>query len=312
MSLGVRVAMVLVGLGVFALYALGAVGVYLLLGWLVRGSALGPTAAVLLAVVAVGAYLNYRAGPARLVAGLDARELPRGRAPGVYSRLDRLAAEMGVDPPPLLVADLGMPNALSVGGPRRSVVVLDRRLLEVLSADELEGILAHELAHIRGYDTFVQTMAVSLVRALSAVAGVLLLPLLLLAYGLDRGVAWASGRPARSGSVGEWVRLGAVVAVGLLLSVFTLAVLAYSRRREFVADARAAGATGKPRALARALWKIRRATESMHGLRSLLYTHSEDDSRLLSTHPPVEERIRRLTGERPDGRQRQSRPRPLR
>ena len=306
MSLGVRVAMVLVGLGVFALYALGAVGVYLLLGWLVRGSALAPTAAVLLAFVAVGAYLSYRSGPARLVAGLDARELPRARAPGVYRRLDALAAEMGVDPPPLLIADLGVPNALSVGGPRRSVVVLDRRLLEVLTADELEGILAHELAHVRGYDTFVQTMAVSLVRALSTVAGLVLLPLLLLAYGLDRGLAWAAGRPTRGESVGEWVRLGAVLAVGLLLSVFTLAVLAYSRRREFVADARAAEATGKPRALARALWKLRRATESMRGLRSLLYTHSEDDYRLLSTHPPVEDRIRRLTGQ-PERRRRQFR-----
>ena len=308
MSLGVRVAMVLVGLGVFALYALGAIGVYLLLGWLVRGSALGLATAVLLVFVAVGAYLNYRAGPARLAAGLEARELPRGRAPGVSRRLDRLAAEMGVDPPPLLIADFGVPNALSVGGPRRSVVVLDRRLFEVLTADELEGILAHELAHIRGYDTFVQTMAVSLVRTLSAVAGVLLLPLLVVVYGVDRGLAWASGRPARGGSVGEWVRVGAVLAVGLLLSVFTLAVLAYSRRREFVADARAAEATGNPRALARALWKTRRATESMRGVRSLLYTHSEDDYRLLSTHPPVEERIRRLTGEQPDSRRNQSRP----
>jgi heat shock protein HtpX len=296
MSLGLRLAMVLVGLGVFGLYALGAVGLYLLLQWLVRGAALGATALVLLVFVTVGAYLNYRSGPARLVAGLDARELSRGRAPGVYRRFDRLASEMGVDPPALLVADLGVPNALSVGGPRQSAVVLDRRLFEVLSADELEGILAHELAHVRGYDTFVQTVALSLVRALAGVAGLVLSPLLLLAYGLDRGLAWATGRPAREASVGEWVRLGAVVAVGLLLSVFTLAVLAYARRREFVADARAAEATGNPRALARALWKIRRATESMYGLRSLLYTHGESDYRLLSTHPPLEERVRRLSG----------------
>jgi heat shock protein HtpX len=82
--------------------------------------------------------------------------------------------------------------------------------------------------------------------------------------------------------------------------VFALAVLAYSRRREFAADERAAAATGDPVALARALWKIRQAAGG-GGLRSLLYVQGErdDPGRLLSTHPPVEERIRRLLGEPP-------------
>jgi heat shock protein HtpX len=202
--------------------------------------------------------------------------------------------------PPVLVADLGAPNALSVGGPRRGVVVLDGRLLELLTVDELEGILAHELAHLEGYDAFVQTLAVSLLRALAGVAGLVLLPVLVFAYGLSRAVAWLRGRPGSRASVGEWLRLGAQVAVAGLLSLLTLGVLAYSRRREFTADARAATVTGKPQALARALWKIRRAADRSRGLRSLLYTHTGDEragpGRWLSTHPPVEERIRRLTG----------------
>lgn len=299
-----RLALVVVGLGVFATYVLGAVGLYLLLSWLVRGAALGTTVGVLLAAVAVVGYLNYRVGPARLVAGLDARKLPRARAPDVHRRLERLAEEMGVDVPPLLVADLGMPNALSVGGPRRSVLVVDRRLLNVLTVDELEGILAHELAHIRGYDTFVQTMAITLVRVLSGIVGLLLLPLILLAHGVDRGLAWGLGRPTREELLGRWVRPGVQAFVALLLSVLVLALFAYSRTREFAADERAAEATGKPQALVRALRKIQRASEAMRGLRSLLYTHSETGSRMLSTHPPIEERIQRLTDEEHRSRER--------
>jgi len=294
--LGFRLVMALVGLAVFAVYALGAVGLYLLLSWLLRGPALVETAAAVLALVVAGAALSYRSGPARLVAGLDARELPRSRAPALYRRYDRLAAAMDIEVPPLLVADLGAPNALSVGGPRGGVVVVDRRLLSLLDREELEAILAHELAHIRGYDTFVQTLAVSLVRALSVVAGVVLLPLVLLAYGTDRLVAWASGRPTRRGSVGAWLRVGAGLTVGLLLSLLTLAILAYSRRREYVADRRAAAATGNPRALARALVTIQRAARPPVGLRSLLYTHDEraEVGRWLSTHPDVEDRVERL------------------
>lgn len=265
MALGVRVAMALVGL--------------------------------LLAVSLLVAYVNYRAGPARLLTGLAAVELSRRRSPALYRRLERLCVEMGLAVPPVLVADLGAPNALSVGGPRSSVVVLDRRLLDLLTTDELEGILAHELAHAEGYDAFVQTMAVSLLRALGGLVGVVLLPVFLLAYGFDRAMAWIRGRPARRAGLGEWLRPGAQLAVGLLLSVFTLVVLAYSRRREYTADRRATEVTDRPLALARALWKIKRATDPGRGVRSLLYIHGDEgDSlrRLFSTHPPIEERVERL------------------
>lgn len=296
-----RVMMVLVGLGVLSVYVVGAAGGYLLLQWLFGET---PSPLVTLGVVGaftlVAAYVSYRFGTAELLAGLQAVELPRDRAPALYRRVDRLCGRMGVATPRVLVADVGAPNALSLGGPRRGVVVLDRRLFGLLTIDELEGIVAHELAHVERYDTFVQTVAVSLMRTLVGLAMLLLLPLLLLLEGIDRATAWFVGRPS-AGNVGlaGQTKRGVELLVGVLLSVVTLLLLAHSRKREYAADERAAEVTGKPVALARALSKIHRATDPRWGLRSLLYIHGDerrDDSlrRLLSTHPPIEDRVDRL------------------
>jgi heat shock protein HtpX len=293
----------LVGIAVFAVYAAGAAGSYLLLSWLLSdpsGLVVAVTVTALLALVA--GYLSYRHGPARVLAGIESAELPRRRAPGVYRRLDGLAREMDVQAPPILVADLGVPNALSLGGPRHGVVVLDRAVLSLLTVDELEGILAHELAHMERNDTFVQTLAVTLLRTLAGVLSLVVLPLLLLARGVDRGSAWASGRPdAGSDGLAGDLQRGVTVLVSLVLGPLVLALLAHARRREFAADRRAAEVTGRPAALARALSKIHRAANPEWGIRSLLYVtgerrRSEGMGRVLSTHPPIEERIERLVG----------------
>jgi heat shock protein HtpX len=211
---------------------------------------------------------------------------------------------MTVDRPPILVADLDAPNALSLGGPRKGVIVLDDDLLGLLSIDELEGIIAHELAHIESYDTFVQTTIVTGMRTLVGLLFFLSLPVVLVLLGVDRGAAWIAGQP------GEW-RYGVAwlfgwalqVLVSALLSPVTLGVLAYSRRREYAADSRAVEVTENPVALARALTKIHRAANPRGGVFSLLYIQHERDSdarRLLSTHPPIPERVERLVG-RADG-----------
>lgn len=293
--------MVFVGVAVFVVYASAAYGGYLLLAWLFADIGdVGLALAVVAGLTVLTGYLSYRFGSARLLAGLRAREVPRSRAPAVYRRLDRLGNEMAVEPPRLLVADLGAPNALSLGGPTRGVVILDRRLFQLLTIDELEAILAHELAHMESYDTFVQTLAASTMRTVAGLVSLVLLPVLLLFYGLDRASAWVSGRPARqrSGLAGR-LRTSVELLVALLLSVVTLVVLAHSRRREFSADSRAADATGNPAALARALTKIHRATNPEWSVRSLLYIHGDESDteglrRLLSTHPPIEERVDRL------------------
>lgn len=297
----VRVFMVLVGVAVFTVYATAALGGYLLLTWVF---ATPPD--LLTALLAVGAftltaaYLSYRFGTRQLLSSLQAVELPRRHSPALYRRLDRLCLEMDVAQPPVLVADLGVPNALSLGGPRAGVVVVDQSLLSLLTIDELEGILAHELAHMESYDTFVQTLAVSLLRSLAGFLTVLLLPVLLLLQGIDRAMAWIGGRPAdRRPGVAGHIKRGIQTLVVVLLSIATLLFLAYSRRREYAADGRAVEVTGKPVALARALSKIYRATDPERGLHSLLYIHGDESekdglSHLLSTHPPIEKRVDQL------------------
>lgn len=295
-----RVFAPLVGVAVFIVYTSLSLLGFLVLAWLITsppgllslGLAFG-------AGVLVAAYAGYRLGTLRLVASLQARELPRSRAPNLYRRLDRLAGTMGVGQPPILVADLGAPNALSVGGPRQGAVILDRSLLSVLTIDELEGVIAHELAHIESRDTFLNTLALTAIRSLAGLVFLLLLPVAVFLAGLDRAVAWFTGRPGRRLGLVDLFGQAVLLALVIIFGVFTLAYFAHSRRQEYAADRRAAEVTNRPEALARGLAKIERANDPRRGALSLLYTHDTRPDRpvLLSTHPPMSRRIDRLLAE---------------
>lgn len=304
-----RVAMAFVGVAVLFVYSAAAYLGFLLLRWVVANppDPLFLAASLALGIVIAG-FIGHRLGSIRLVASLDGRRLPRGRAPELHRRLDRLADSMHVSRPPILVAHLGAPNALSIGGPREGVIVLDRQLLTLLSIDELEGILAHELAHLESHHTFVNTLALTAVRTLVGAVMLALAPLVLLLTGLDRSAAWFAGRPTQRFGLATLFNAAVTVMLGVLLSLLTLGFLAYSRKQEFAADSRAADVTGNPAALARALEKIHRANQPRSGLLSLLYIHDDrrrHDHPLLSSHPPVEERIDRLLArsDSPDPRQ---------
>jgi heat shock protein HtpX len=247
---------------------------------------------------AVLAYLSYRYGTRRLLANLDAVELPPSRAPEFYRRLDGLCREMGLQRPRVLVTRMETPNAFAVGG-RGGVLVLDQYLLSLLETDELEAILAHELAHLENRDALVGTMAYSTLRSLVGLTLVVLFPVLLLVTGLAKAVGWLRGRPT------EWERTlpgrlrGRIEgAVAVAASAITLLFFAHSRRREYAADDRAVEVTGQPLALARGLAKIHRASGSPWARRSMLRVTGRDEEgqlrELLSTHPPIDERIDRL------------------
>ncbi|GAB3674784.1 M48 family metallopeptidase [Halopiger thermotolerans] len=294
-----RVLLVLIGLAVLCCYVGLAALAYLGLAalWL---SAPDPatTVAILLAVSLVVGYLSYRFGRSQLLSQLEAVELPRSEAPTLYRRLDGLAERMDVEPPTVMVARLPTPNAFALGSATGGVVVLDRSLFRLLSLAELEALIAHELAHLEGYDAFVQTLAYSVCRTIAGLAVLVLLPALLLVGGLARSVAWARGRPRAwpetvFGRVVRWTERG--VAVALL--AFTALVRAHSRRRELAADDRAAEVTGDPLALARALRRIQRVADTRRGLLSPLYVHTDEEetwTRLFSTHPSTDDRIERL------------------
>lgn len=256
-------------------------------------------AAALLGSSLVFGYLSYRGGTARILASLDATELPRDRAPELHARVDRLAAEMDVGEPTLLVGRMPIPNALALGGRSgRNAVVLDAGLFRLLTLDELETIVAHELAHIETRDSLVQTLGYSVVETISGVLFLLLLPVGLLVVGVRRAVWVLLGR--RPEPLATQLQRAYLVVAGVVIAatvVATLLLRAHSRRREFVADDRAAEVTGRPEDLARALTRIERASNPDRGLLSSLYIHGEEDeglTRLLATHPPMRERVERL------------------
>ena len=203
---------------------------------------------------------------------VGAKELPPGEAPAVHATVARLAALAGVPKPRLYVLRDAYPRALSAGrGPRGSAIVVSRGLLSVTSPAELEGVLAHELAHIRNRDVFIQTaasvLAVGLVEA-SRVGGF-----------LQRALLFAFGPTAAS-------------IVHLLLSP----------KREFEADRTAAAICGSPHGLADALIRLEQTSELVdfraNPATEPLYTVNpfaeEGLAALFVTHPPVGERIQRL------------------
>ncbi|WP_158601418.1 M48 family metallopeptidase [Halosegnis longus] len=190
-------------------------------------------------------------------------------------------------------------------GRRDGVLVLDVRLFRLLSGPELDGILAHELAHLRARDGLVGTLGATATSTVAGLLGLLLLPAALLAVGVARSLAIARGdSPAEMEATAAWAQAAVGSLAVVLLFGLTALLRAYSRRRELAADDTAAELTGNPRALASALSRIRRAS-TPSGPLAQLYIHGDETgtlTRLLATHPPMDERIERL-------RQRDSAPR---
>lgn len=217
----------------------------------------------------------------RFVLGMTgARELPLGEAPALHSTLERLAAVAGVSKPKLYVLRDGHPRAYAVGrGPAGSSLVVSEGLLAALPPAELEGILAHELAHVRARDVLTQTIAVVIATTLIELS-----------------------------RIGGFLERGLLFVLGPVASAFVHALL--SERREFDADRAAAAACGSPHGLADALIRLEQAAELVQFRASPatepLYTIDPfaDDglATLFKTHPPVAARVARLRELDPDWR----------
>ena len=297
--LSIRALMALSGVALLLLYLSAALVGYRVLGvlWAHRPNPIRVVLYFVIVTVVVG-VVSYRLGTAGLLAELEAAELTDDDAPWLHRRIERMCAELGIDPPTLYLARMDAPNALALGAPHGGAVVLDDGLFRLLTVEELEAVIAHELAHLEFNDGLIQTVGYTAVRTVSGLLYLALLPFGLLVGGIARALALLRGAPPRPLFAHfNAVRFRLMALVVVLLFGLTLVLRAHSRRREFAADDRAVEVTGNPIALARALVKIERATTPGWGLLSPLYIHGDEEgslSRLLATHPPMRDRVERL------------------
>jgi heat shock protein HtpX len=241
------------------------------IGWLLAGR----RGLILFAFCSLlGAAAVYAAGDRALLGMLGARPFALAEQPLLRSTADRLAATLGVAPPRLYLLDDGFPRGLAVGrGPRSATIAVSTGLLGALPPDELEGVLAHELAHVRTRDVLTQTFGV-----LFAVTLV------------------------EASRVGGWFSRALLFLLAPVASAFTHLLL--SPRRELEADRLAAAATGKPHDLADALLRLDRASELVEFAASpateplyIVNPFEEDGlARMFLTHPPLERRVALLRG----------------
>ena len=245
--------------------------------------------------------VNMMGGESVLLASANAREVTHAEAPQLYNIVEemRIAAALPAMPK-VYIIDAPVPNAFAVGlKPERACVAVTTGLLERLNRDELQGVIAHELGHISNRDTLFMTLA-----------GVTLGAIVLLADMGMRMMFWGgSGRRRSSSSSGK--NGGAAMAI-LMIAALVLAILApilarllyfaCSRQREYLADASAAQYTRLPAGLASALQKISTQQEAkkipVNRVVSPMYIinplAASGSSSVFGTHPPTQERIKRL------------------
>ncbi len=263
-----------------------------LMGWGKEGLILA--ALITIAMTWGGYYWSDRI----VLAISRARPLDRKEYPFLYHTVEGLAIAAGLPTPQCYIIDDSSPNAFATGrSPRHAVIAVTRGLLEKLSRLELEGVIGHEMAHIKNYDMLVQTLT-------AVMAGTVVL----LSDWLRRSFFW--GKPHRSDRRRSGDNRGASVIfiLGLFLAILSpliaqLIRLAISRRREFLADAEGVRLTRYPPGLAAALRKIAADQEPLEvankATAHLYIVNPLKDwrgrlSRLFMTHPPVEERIAAL------------------
>ncbi|MFC1789836.1 M48 family metallopeptidase [Patescibacteria group bacterium] len=216
--------------------------------------------------------------------------------PELYRVVENLCIAAGLPLPKIYIMDESQPNAFATGRDKNhAVVAVTRGLLEKLNRTELEGVIAHELSHIGNKDMLLSTVLVVLVGVIA-----------LLSSWFLRISFWGGGRRSRgSGNLGAILVIGGIVAAILAPIAATLIQLAVSRKREFLADADGALLTRYPEGLASALGKIAQdpnrlkvaSSSTAHLYLANPFRGKENKSwftKLSSTHPPVEERIRML------------------
>jgi heat shock protein HtpX len=258
--------------------------------FLVGGQVLGGQQGMIIALV-MAVALNFFAywNSDKLALTMNrAREVSSSEAPELHSMVDRLARRANLPKPRVYVIDNPTPNAFATGrNPQHAAVAVTTGILQLLGREELEGVLAHELGHIMNRDILISSIAAVMAGAISYLATM---------------AQWAMifGGRGHDEEGGNPLAALAMMIVAPLAAV--LIQMAISRSREYTADATGAKICGNPRALAGALEKLttynRRIPMQVNPASAQMYIVNPltggQLANLFSTHPPLEERIRRL------------------
>lgn len=258
-----------------------------ILGWIISKVVGSP---VIFLVMAVGSILysifGYFGGAKLATSVNGAHEISKKDNPRLYRIVENLAITTGLPMPKVYIMEDPAPNAFAAGrNPEHSLVCATTGLLDMMDDNELEAVMAHEMGHIQNYDIRVNTIAFALVGVISLIADVFL-----------HLVFWGDDDNRNP----LFLVLGVVAAI-LIPITATLIQLSISRKREYLADASGALTTRYPEALASALEKIahygsalkKQNTSTAH----LFFANPLKQGsfvNLLSTHPPIEDRIAKL------------------
>jgi heat shock protein HtpX len=267
---------------VFTLFLLGLLYVALIGALLAAGTGL-----VLMVVIIAGISLAQLFFSDKLaLRAMGAKEVSPEEAPGLHAMIERLCIQADLPKPKIAVADTHMPNAFATGRSQKSATVCATTgIMNTLSPSELEGVMAHELAHVKHRDVLIMTIA-SFFASIAAI---------ILQFGFFFG-----------GDDDENPSILVVLLVSFVVYIVSFfLMLALSRYREFAADRGAAVVTGRPSALASALVKVSgamqrvptqdlRQAERMNAFFIVPASVKGSVQTLFSTHPPMEKRIERL------------------
>lgn len=245
----------------------------------------------------VSALISYYFSDSITLAMSHARQVDRKSAPELYNVVENLTIAAGLPLPRIYIIDDTAINAFATGrDPKHAVVCVTTGCLQRLNKTELEGVLAHELSHVGNYDIRFMTLVVVLVGIITLLAD----------WFIRIGMWGGRRRDDREGNAGQIFAIAGLVLALLSPLIATLMQLAVSRQREYLADASGALLTRYPEGLASALEKIaadkepleaaNKATAHLYIANPLKNQHDGVGlfANLFNTHPPVQERIKRL------------------
>ena len=221
----------------------------------------------------------------------NAQEITREAHPSFYGMVERLATRAGLPMPKVYIIPDESPNAFATGrNPEHAAVAATEGILRILSTEELEGVMAHELAHVKNRDILISTIAATFAGAISMIGN-------MLQWGAMLGAGRRDDEEGGSSLIGS-------LAMAIIAPIAAMLIqMAVSRSREYLADESGAGICGRPLALAGALRKLHNASQAIPMLDARPATAhmfivnpltGGGMMSLFSTHPPMEERIARL------------------